>query len=549
MNPSTTLASSARTSPPFSLTYRLGCAALLLTMEVLATSLLLDTQAIDGRSGLVGVLADLGPVILEGLVAFSALFVALGYVKARTEIDRLWTPIAAAPISLRFLVFHALALTALCVLAFQLFSGGIAGDSVVLALIAAGLSCAATAILLFIPYELLGALLRATGFSWIIAAGGAVAISYLTSLSRLLWKPATELTFQLVAALLSLSISDVVSDPQTRTIGTSVFRVEIAPACSGLEGLGLMAVFGLVWLWISRDHIIVRRAIWVMPLLVASIFPLNALRIVTLILIGNAGLGGMALGGFHSQAGWIVFNAVALGFTFLASRSRWLSVSERREPSVVTSTQRDQTPVYLLPFLAILGAGMVSSALSVDFEWLYPLRLVAAGAALFYFRREYRKLDFGFGWFAVVAGLFVFALWLGLDSLMGAQRSNEMPASLATSSLSTRYAWIAIRAIASVVTVPIAEELAFRGFLLRRLVSADFTSVSLQRCSWMAILVSPVAFGALHGDRWFAGAIAGAAYWFAARTTGRIGDAVAAHAVTNLMIAIWVIWGGQWSLW
>jgi CAAX prenyl protease-like protein len=100
-----------------------------------------------------------------------------------------------------------------------------------------------------------------------------------------------------------------------------------------------------------------------------------------------------------------------------------------------------------------------------------------------------------------------------------------------------------------VVTVPIAEELAFRGFLMRRLVSADFESVDWRRWAFFPVLISSVAFGLLHGDRWLAGTIAGVLYAAALRWRGRIGDAVAAHAVTNALLAAWVLISGHWGLW
>ena len=53
---------------------------------------------------------------------------------------------------------------------------------------------------------------------------------------------------------------------------------------------------------------------------VALIWIANAMRIAGLLLIGNAGAPQVALGGFHSQAGWIAFNAVAIGICLLARR-------------------------------------------------------------------------------------------------------------------------------------------------------------------------------------------------------------------------------------
>jgi CAAX prenyl protease-like protein len=97
--------------------------------------------------------------------------------------------------------------------------------------------------------------------------------------------------------------------------------------------------------------------------------------------------------------------------------------------------------------------------------------------------------------------------------------------------------------------VPIAEELAFRGFLLRRLASSDFESVGWRTFSWAPFLISSAAFGILHGDHWLAGTIAGALFALAQFRRGRIGDAIAAHAVANALLAAWVLLAGAWQLW
>jgi len=109
--------------------------------------------------------------------------------------------------------------------------------------------------------------------------------------------------------------------------------------------------------------------------------------------------------------------------------------------------------------------------------------------------------------------------------------------------------WIAFRALAAVVTVPIAEELAFRSFLIRRIISPHFESVTSRSVTLVPVLISSVAFGLLHGDRWLAGTIAGLLYAFAFLRRGRIGDAVAAHAATNALLAGYVLLLGKWSFW
>jgi len=96
--------------------------------------------------------------------------------------------------------------------------------------------------------------------------------------------------------------------------------------------------------------------------------------------------------------------------------------------------------------------------------------------------------------------------------------------------------------------VPIAEELAFRGYLLRRLIAADFDQVTSVRFTWLSFLVSSVLFGALHG-RWLAGTVAGMCYALAMYRRGKVADAVIAHAVTNALIAADVLIMGNWGLW
>ncbi len=109
-------------------------------------------------------------------------------------------------------------------------------------------------------------------------------------------------------------------------------------------------------------------------------------------------------------------------------------------------------------------------------------------------------------------------------------------------------AWLVFRIIGSVITVPIAEELAFRGYLTRRLIATDFQRVPLGRFTWWSFLLSSVLFGALHG-RWLAGVLAGMLYAAALYRRGELGDTVMAHATTNALIAVYVVVTGSLAFW
>lgn len=410
-----------------------------------------------------------------------------------------------------------------------------------------GVSVIATGAFQFIPVRFWRQFLRATGDSWIYALAISVGAGLLTPYARSLWRVTTEWTFFLVERILALFVSGVVANPQARTIGTQAFNVEIAPECSGLEGAALILGFCALWLWLARREFRFPRALLLIPAGVAVLFFLNACRIAALILIGNAGAPEIALGGFHSQAGWIAFNGVAIAIMVTARRVQWITVSQPPEAALAARPAENPALPYLLPFLLILAAAMISHAGSGGFEWLYPLRLFAAGTALWVFRGEYKKLDWHFGWEAPAVGALVFVLWLGGDWLTGVHPQNPLTGS-ANSWVLAQAVWLALRVLSSIVTAPIAEELAFRGYLIRRVISPNFEHLSLKTFTVPSLIISSLAFGLLHGERWIAGTIAGLLYAAVLIRRGRIGDAVVAHATTNGLLAASVLITGQWNL-
>ena len=124
-----------------------------------------------------------------------------------------------------------------------------------------------------------------------------------------------------------------------------------------------------------------------------------------------------------------------------------------------------------------------------------------------------------------------------------------MPGKLAAMAAVSRGIWIVCRVLGAVLMVPIVEELAYRGYLMRRLRSSDFESVSFKSVSWVGLAAASIVFGAAHGALWLPGAAAGLAYGLIVVRRGRLGEAVAAHATTNALIAATVLAGDQWQLW
>jgi CAAX prenyl protease-like protein len=169
--------------------------------------------------------------------------------------------------------------------------------------------------------------------------------------------------------------------------------------------------------------------------------------------------------------------------------------------------------------------------------------------ALWTLRKRYADLDWRFGWFGATIGIVVFAMWIVADKFLNRGAGDALPLALMDASPPLRVSWIAFRVLSAIVTVPIAEELAFRAFLLRRLISPDFEALPLRTFTWLGLGISSTAFGLLHGNMWFAALLAGVLYAWAMVRRGRIGDAVIAHATTNALLACYVLMFRTWHLW
>jgi exosortase E/protease (VPEID-CTERM system) len=365
----------------------------------------------------------------------------------------------------------------------------------------------------------------------------------------LFWDSFHSRTFQAAAAVLRLFSDRVIEDPATYELGRGDFSVSIGRPCSGFEGIGLIWAFLGGYLLLFRRELRFPQAFLLLPIGTVVIWAANVARIALLIIIGSWGYHEVALGGFHSQAGWLAFNAVGLG---LVAASRKLNLFLRSDGSDARSFGEsvDPTLAFLAPLLVIIATSMITGALSDGrFDRFYPARVLAAIAVLWFLRRGYTQSLFTWSWSAILVGALVFAAWILLEPTSGtSERDTVIPRALAGMSTVGCVLWLAARIFGSLVTVPVAEELAFRGFLLRRMIATDFEHVDPTRFTWPSFLTSSVLFGAMH-QRWLAGTIAGMLYALAVLKNGRLGDAVLAHATTNALIAAYVVIAGCWSLW
>lgn len=381
--------------------------------------------------------------------------------------------------------------------------------------------------------------------SWLVPS---LALAFLSlgivHVSNWLWHPLAGGTLRLAYWVLNCVYDEVSVGYSNFSLGTPSFSILIEPGCSGYEGIGLIVLFTMLYLWLRRDELNFPAALLLLPLGCALSWWINGLRIATLVVIGTSFSPYVAMKGFHSQAGWLTFITTSIVLVLAVERAGWFrslpALAEHEEEEVV----HDYPALpFTLPLLAIFLGTIVGSALSGDFPVLYPVRILLALLALWFCRSVYGGiLGTLVSARAVATGLVVYVLWIAMvECGPGATVWEALSGPWA-------YLWLAFRALGSSLVIPLAEELAFRGFLMRRLQSHDFEAVAGTQVGWKALLASSLAFGLLHGD-WLAATLAGLAYGQLYRRGASLGEVACAHAVTNAAISLQVILLGHWSLW
>ena len=81
---------------------------------------------------------------------------------------------------------------------------------------------------------------------------------------------------------------------------------------SGYEGIGLFLVFLCAYLWMFRRTLRFPHALLLVPIGTVAVWVANAFRLTALILIGTWVSPDVALGGFHTYSGSLLFSAVAV---------------------------------------------------------------------------------------------------------------------------------------------------------------------------------------------------------------------------------------------
>lgn len=220
----------------------------------------------------------------------------------------------------------------------------------------------------------------------------------------------------------------------------------------------------------------------------------------------------------------------------------------------------------ILPFALFMGCIAAEGALHFfsrqgflsltpgTFLYLYPIRAISAGLALFLLRSHYNEIslrELATPLKTVVSlalGLLVFILWIKMDWTLGSQSTPEGFNPTLIGDPITRNIIIASRLAGAAIIVPVMEELFWRSFLIRYIIEKDFTLVPIGLFTWPSFLVSVVLFGLEH-HYILAGIMAGIAYSALLYYTRSITHCILSHAATNLLLGLYVLQTGNWHFW
>ena len=211
----------------------------------------------------------------------------------------------------------------------------------------------------------------------------------------------------------------------------------------------------------------------------------------------------------------------------------------------------------MLPFAVFLFLLEFQKFIPVGPAVEYPLRLLILSAVLFVFSRHVIDLHSSHRIESVILGVLVFVIWIGPDIVFPGYRQHWIfqNALIAVSNppvperilLSPVVLWS--RILRAILLVPIIEELFWRAWLMRWLISPRFEQIKLGAYAPVAFWATAVLFASEHGPYWDVGLVAGILYnWWMVRTRS-LGNCILAHAVTNACLCGYVVATHHWEYW
>lgn len=204
--------------------------------------------------------------------------------------------------------------------------------------------------------------------------------------------------------------------------------------------------------------------------------------------------------------------------------------------------------------------------LGIDYRYyplIYAAKIALVGAYLLAMARDYARLPWRVSPLALAVGAVGVLLWVGITELglepkllnpiglgrfvASGARAAYNPLAELKETPALAWGFLVVRFVGLALVVPIIEELFLRGFLMRFITDQKWWCVPLATVSTTAIIVTTLLAMSMHPAELFAELV-----WFSSVTwlmlrSGNLTDCIVAHAVTNLLLGLYVVSTGSWS--
>ena len=213
--------------------------------------------------------------------------------------------------------------------------------------------------------------------------------------------------------------------------------------------------------------------------------------------------------------------------------------------------------VFLL-FIWVGGNATVKSFVPAAYPISYVARIVVVAALLVLFRRHYTKVRWNHWWLGLVVGVVGIFQWVPMQLWLQGHFELFKPPTpeevfnpfrdIASPNL--RAAFIGVRVAGAVLLVPVMEELFWRDYLWRQVLAPnDFKLAAVGEWGWAPFLIVSGAFAAVHGNWWLTSIVWALMVGALLAYTKSLGACIIAHAVTNLLLAAYVLRWRDWAFW
>jgi hypothetical protein len=208
------------------------------------------------------------------------------------------------------------------------------------------------------------------------------------------------------------------------------------------------------------------------------------------------------------------------------------------------------------------GGSDIGLSLPYDaYPWVYAAKIIATVLAVVFVLPGYQSFPLRVSPLALLLGVVGAFVWVGLCKLgleqhlwtfvgwegAGARSQFDPLAQLSQNPVAA-WGFLGVRLFGLVVVVPVIEEFFLRGFVMRFCVGADWWEVPFGKVNTAAVVAGMLVPMLTHP-----GELLAAAIWFSMITwlmirTRNIWDCVVAHGVTNLLLCLFAVFSGDWSL-